>query len=99
MKPDTASLDYVETADPELGADPLEEVARQVANGVAKTEIAALVDSIRKTKQRPREIDARLLAMSGRALGNDLDPSQKSKVREAFLNALEARLHEAPDAR
>ena len=99
MKPDTASLDYVETADSELGADPLEEVARQVANGVAKTEIAALVDSIRKTKQRPREIDARLLAMSGRALGNDLDPSQKSKVREAFLNALEARLHEAPDAR
>ena len=79
-------------------ADPLEEVARQVADEVPEVEVAALVDSIHTTKQRPRQLDARLLAMSRRVLGGtDLDPSQKSKVRAAFSSALETRL-ESPDA-
>ncbi|MYB54645.1 MAG: NYN domain-containing protein [Acidobacteriia bacterium] len=99
MKPETASLGDAAAADSQERADSLDEVAQRVADDVAETEIAALVESIRETNQRPREIDAKLLSMSGRALGNNLDPSQKSKVREAFLSALEARLHEAPDAR
>ena len=78
-------------------ADPLEEVARQVADEVPEVEVAALVDSIRTTQQRPRQLDARLLAMSRRMLGGtDLDPSQKSKVRAAFSSALETRL-ESPE--
>lgn len=99
MKPETASLGDAAAADSQERADSLDEVAQRVADDVAETEIAALVESIRETNQRPREIDAKLLSMSGRALGNNLDSSQKSKVREAFLSALEARLHEAPDAR
>ena len=89
------------TPDPQEGADapdPLEEVARQVADEVAKIEIAALVDSIRATKQQPRAVDAKLLAISRRRLGNDLNSSQKSKVRAAFLSALETRLNALPDA-
>ena len=75
--------------------DRLEEVARQVAENAAKTEIAALVESIRKTNLRPRQVDAKLLGMSRSVIGNDLDSSQKSKVRAAFLSALEARLNES----
>ncbi len=99
VQPDPASLDDVVTTGLQQGANSLEEVARQVANEVAKTEIAALVDSISETNQRPPEIDGKLLVMSRRVLGNDLNPSQKSKVRTAFLKALEARFNEAPDAR
>ena len=72
--------------------DPFEEVARQVAAEVPESEIATLVDSIRATNQRPRDVDAKLLAISRREIGNDLDPLQKSTVRAAFLSALEARL-------
>ena len=90
----------VATADPQAGADthdPLEEVARQVADEVTESEIATLVDSIHATKQRPRDVDAKLLAIARRRLGNDLDSSQKSKVRAAFLSALETRLNALPD--
>ena len=78
--------------DSEELADSLEDVARRVADEVPQAEVAALVSSIRKTKQRPRDKDAKLLGMSRRALGRDLDSSQKSEVRAAFLSALEARL-------
>ena len=100
VQPDASPL-AVATPDPQEGADapdPLEEVAWQVADEVTESEIATLVDSIRATKQRPREVDAQLLAISRRRLGNDLDSSQKSKVRAAFLSALEARLNALPDA-
>ena len=91
----------VATADPQAGADtpdPLEEVARQVADEVTESEIATLVDSIRATKLRPQEIDAKLLTISRSKLGNDLDSSQKSKVRAAFLSALQTRFNALPDA-
>lgn len=78
--------------------EPLKEVARQVADEVPDIEVAALVDSIRTTNQRPRHLDAKLLAMSRRVLGGtDLDSSQKAEVRAAFSNVLEARL-ESSDA-
>ena len=71
----------------------LNSIARQVASEVADGEIASLIDNIRATKLRPKEIDAQLLAKSRSALGNDLDSSQKSMVREGFLHALRARLN------
>ena len=84
------------TPDPRRAAadapDPLEEVARQVAEEVRPIEVPALVESIRTTNQRPQQLDGKLLAMSRYVLGNDLDLSQKLKVRAAFLSALEARL-------
>ena len=80
-----------ETATPSALPD---EVARQVATDVPDAEIATLVASIRATGRRPREIDAKLLALSRNRLGDSLDPSQKERVREAFLRALENRLAE-----
>ena len=79
------------------GADLLENVARQVAAEVPATDVAALVETIRATNVRPREIDAQLLATSRRELGHDLNPAQKLQVRNAFLNSLEARLNESAD--
>ena len=93
MEPVPASSGDAGTTDSPEVADSLEGVARQVAADVPQAEIAALVDSIRKTNQRPREMDAKLLALSRRELGKDLDSSQKSIVRAAFLSALEARLN------
>ena len=72
--------------------DSLEGVARRVAEEVPPSEVPALVESIRTTNQRPQQLDGKLLAMSRHVLGNDLDSSQKLKVRAAFLSALEARL-------
>ena len=92
VEPVPASPENVGTPDSQGVADSLEDVARRIANEVPKAEIAALVGSIRKTNLRPRDKDAKLLAMSRGVLGKDLDSSQKSKVRAAFLSALEARL-------
>ena len=93
VEPVPASSEDAGTTGFQEVADSLEDVARQVAAEVPQAEIAALVGSIRKTNQRPRDKDAKLLAISRRVLGKDLDSSQKSKVRAAFLSALEARLN------
>ena len=82
---------------PDEVPDQLKQIAQQVANEVPQTELAALVDSIRATGQRPREFDGKLLAISRLELGDDLTSSQKYKAREDFLSALEARLGESPD--
>lgn len=97
VQPDLPPSTKAVAADPQAVADPLEHVARQVAAEVAGSEVAALVDSIRTTNQRPQQIDTQLLAISRRVLGNDLDSSRKSRVRAAFLSALEARLDELRD--
>lgn len=92
LAPVPISPENAGTPEPQRVAASLEGVAREVANEVPKAEVATLVDSIRKTKLRPKDKDAKLLAMSRGVLGKDLDSSQKSEVREAFLSALEARL-------
>lgn len=92
LEPVPVSPENVGTPEPQRVAASLEGVAREVANEVPKAEVATLVDSIRKTKLRPKDKDAKLLAMSRGVLGKDLDSSQKSEVRAAFLSALEARL-------
>ena len=71
---------------------------RNERQGPRRIEVAALVDSVRTTNQRPRQYDAKLLAISRVTLGTDLDSSQKSKVRAAFLSALDDRLKAPPGA-
>ena len=72
----------------------LDDVARQVADGVSSTEIATRAASIRDAGQRPRDVDARLLATSRTRLGASLNAAQKAHGREAFRRALGARLPE-----
>lgn len=79
------------TSESTYPSDSLTAVARQLANEVPPTEVAALVSMIHATNQRPHQYDSKLLAMSRKTLGDDLDSSQKSKVRADFLSALEAR--------
>lgn len=69
----------------------LDRVAQQAADEVPAAEIEALVSSIQDTGQRPRSVDAQLLAMSRSALGRSLNPLEKAEVRKAFLRALAAR--------
>lgn len=83
-----------ESADP---ADILGRIAKEVAATIPLTEVPTLIENIRETNMRPRLIDAPLLAKSRFALGQDLDPSQKQTVRNAFLDALVARLKETTD--
>ena len=72
-------------------------VAEGLADGLPSTEAVALADQIRTTGWRPPEIDGRLLAMSRREVGHDLDPQQKSIVRNALVTALEKRAEETAD--
>ena len=88
------TLDPSESSD---AVDPLERVARNVAATVPEGEVATLIDSIRQTNTRPKQIDAPLLARSRNVLGCDLNPAQKRVVRNAFLRILEARLNEPSD--
>ncbi len=67
-------------------------VARQVADEVASAYVRSLVEQIRATNRRPLDLDGRLLARSRTSLGHDLDTSQRSEVRAAFLDALVERM-------
>ncbi len=82
----------VESAETSSTSGHLRSIARQIAGEVAQAEVRSLVEHIHITNQRPQQIDGKLLADSRRALGYDLDISQKSEVRDAFLQALEERL-------
>ncbi len=101
-EPDTSDGDArrPESAAPPNSPQPLDvsralrSVADSVASEVPKREVSSLVDDIRATGQRPREVDGKLLAKSRGVLGCDLDSHQKSAVREAFMAALQARLLE-----
>lgn len=73
----------------------LQVIARQIAGEVEHAEVRSLVEQIRQTGRRPQQLDGRLLAVSRTALGHDLDTSQKSEVRDAFLECLEERLGES----
>ena len=77
-------------------AGPWDRVAHEIAADVPAGEVPALADSIRRTNSRPREIDAQLLTRSRGEVGRDLNPAEKTMVRDAFLRALEARLDEQP---
>ena len=73
----------------------LRSVAQQVAGEVASADVTSLVTQIRATSRRPQDLDGRLLARSRTSVGHDLDASQKSEVRAAFLDALVERMESA----
>ena len=70
----------------------LRSVAQEVAGEVALADVASLVAQIQVTNRRPADLDGRLLARSRTSLGHDLDVSQRSEVRNAFLEALLERM-------
>ena len=72
--------------------DSLQRIARQLAEEIALPDVSAIVDEIRATSQRPRHIDARLLAMSRNAIGRDLAAHEKRTARDLFLGVLEERI-------
>ncbi len=72
--------------------DRLLHVARKVADDMPLAEVPSTVDEILATNQRPRHIDAGLLAMSRNAIGRVLAPDEKRTVRDEFLAALQERL-------
>ena len=71
---------------------PLERVGSDIAREILDSELQALVESIRQSGQIPQNIDARLLAGGGAALGARLDSGQKKTVRTAFVSACQVRL-------
>ena len=72
-------------------------VAQQLAEEMTPSEVRTTVNEIRATNQRPRQLDARLLATSRNAIGRDLDPEEKRTVRDALLATLESRLTNTGD--
>lgn len=70
---------------PPAGA--LADVALVIAKQIPAAELTALAEAIGQTGQIPREIDGRLLARGGAALGRALDSAQKKAVRAAFFHA------------
>lgn len=72
-------------------------IAGQLAEEMTPSEVRTTVEEIHATNQRPRQLDARLLAMSRNAIGRDLEPQEKRAVRDALLATLEARLRGAGD--
>ncbi len=78
---------------PEEADVSLDKVAADLASTVGQTDLAALVESIQKTKLTPPDIDRLLLAKARTRLGGiPLTTDQKRTIREAFLAACRTRL-------
>ena len=75
--------------------DRLRAIARQVADDMPLAEARSTVDEILATNQRPRHLDAKLLAMSRNQIGRDLASDEKRVVRDEFLVALQEHLANA----
>lgn len=87
-----ASRQEVIQAEDVIGLEPLDLVAAALAQEIPVSELNALTLTIRETGQIPMDLDGRLLAKGGGILNSRLGPSQKKRVREAFVTACEARL-------
>lgn len=61
--------------------DSLLRIARELAEEIALLDVSTMVDEIRVTNQRPRHIDARLLAMSRNAVGRALTTHEKTRCK------------------
>ena len=72
--------------------DELLPIARQLAEEIPAAELPATVDEIHATNQRPRHLDARLLALSRKVIGRNLDVDEKRIARRLLLAALEERV-------
>lgn len=72
----------------------VEDIAASIAQALELSELPAVVEAIRTTKQVPNELDRRLLAMSRGAVGHELNSTEKKQVRAYFLAACERRISE-----
>lgn len=77
-----------------VAADPLTLLAAKVAAALGPPEMAAVVEVFEGAGQLPRDIDRQLLAGGRSASGRDLDPAEKKRVRNSFLEACRRRLAE-----
>jgi uncharacterized LabA/DUF88 family protein len=74
--------------------DPLSVVAAKVVDGLAKSELAALVEAFERTNQLPRDVDGKLLGGCRTAIGRDLEPAEKKRARAILVDACRRRLAE-----
>jgi hypothetical protein len=72
--------------------DPLSAVAIRVVAKLERTEIEALVEAVERLRQVPRDIDAQLLGGARAELGRDLNPNEKKRIREYFIEKCRARV-------
>jgi hypothetical protein len=74
--------------------DLLRHLATTVAAPLDKTELAALIEAFERTRQLPKDVDRQLLSGGRSALRRDLDPTEKKRVRSAFVDLCRRRLIE-----
>ena len=72
-------------------SDVLAEIASEVASTVPSGDLEALIESIEKSGQTPRELDSQLLGKSKTKLGALLNSKQKAEIRRQFVKACKAR--------
>lgn len=53
-----------------------------------------VVEALDATRQRPRDIDGRLLTLGRKELGRDLGPEEKQRIRKGLIEGCRARLAE-----
>ncbi|MFN7923653.1 MAG: NYN domain-containing protein [Bryobacteraceae bacterium] len=72
--------------------DPLRALPARIAAKLQLTETEAVVESVERVGQVPRDIDAQLLAGARSAIGRELSPAEKKEIRKHFLEACRARM-------
>ena len=70
----------------------LESVATRVVARLDKTEIEALVESVDRMGQIPRDVDAQLLGGAREEIERDLNPGEKKDIRRYFSEKCRARI-------
>jgi len=74
------------------GVDPLSVVAAHVCEGLEESVLATVVGGFEGPVQLPRDVDRQLLAGGRSALGRDLDPREKKRIRNLFVAVCRERL-------
>ncbi len=73
-------------------ADPLARLAGEVAGSLETMVLEALVENFDGAGQLPRDLDRQLLAGGRSAIGRDLTPAEKKRVRGIFVAGCRRRL-------
>ncbi len=74
--------------------DPLERTASRAAEAIEKGELAALIEAFDRTTQVPQVVDRQLLSGGRSAIGRDLAPVEKKRIRQYFIEVCRRRLLE-----
>jgi uncharacterized LabA/DUF88 family protein len=74
------------------GAPALESLVAKVVASVDQGVLEALIENFEGAGQLPRDLDRQLLAGGRSALGRDLDPTEKKRVRASFVEACRRRM-------